>query len=31
MLGDYQVATQLEGEVEERLDRAGVKMRLSEL
>jgi hypothetical protein len=31
MLGDYQVTTQLEGEVEERLDRAGVKMRLSEL
>ena len=31
MLGDYQFATQLEGEVEERLDRAGVKMDLSKL
>lgn len=31
MLGDYEFATQLEGEVEERLERAGVKTRLSEL
>jgi hypothetical protein len=30
MLGDYEFANQLKGEVEERLDRAGTKMRLSE-
>jgi len=29
MLGDYEFATQLKGEVEERLDRAGTKMDLS--
>ncbi|CAG0937457.1 hypothetical protein TFLX_06387 [Thermoflexales bacterium] len=29
MLGDYEFAIQLEGEVEERLDRAGMKKRLS--